>query len=313
MSETVPEVKAAAVPLARSEKKRNSLKAKQTQLAWLLLLPTLAIVAAVALYPLIQAVYQSLTNAHFNSSTPTRFIGLRNYTDLLQDTQFRSSIWIAIKFAIVTVIFESMLGMIVALVVNSNFRGRGLTRAAMLIPWAIITVVSAQMWKFMFSQTSGVFNDILVRLHIISNPVAFLAQNNTAFWSICAIDIWKTTPFVALLLLAGLQVIPGDVYEASHVDGASALQTFWRITLPLLRPAIAVTLIFRTLDALRVFDLFYVAEGTRPDTETMAIYNYDNLVSFGQFGYGSAISVAIFVIIALFVITYVSLIKVEQS
>ncbi|MGI8967903.1 MAG: carbohydrate ABC transporter permease [Chloroflexota bacterium] len=292
-----------------------------------MLTPTLIVVAIIAVWPLIQVVYQSLTDARFNSPTPTSFVGLRNYSDLLKDIAFRDSVWIAVKFAIVTVIFEFILGLIVALVVNSNFRGRGLTRAAMLIPWAVITVVSAQMWKFMFNQTSGVVNDLLyfrigglintflpASHHILTgNGQAWLAQNSTSFWSVCAVDIWKTTPFVALLLLAGLQVIPGDVYEAARVDGAAAVQAFFRITLPLLRPAILVVLIFRTLDSLRVFDVFYVLEGTNPTTQTMAIYNYSNLVSFGDYGYGSTISVAIFIIIALFVIAYVTFLKVETT
>lgn len=278
-----------------------------------MVLPTLAVVAFVAAYPLAQTIYQSFTNAQFNSATPTQLVGLKNYANLLNDVAFRNSVWLAVKFAIVTVIAEFILGLIVAQVVNSNFRGRGLTRATMLVPWAMITVVSAQMWKFMYSQTSGVFNDILMRAHIISSPVAWIAQPNTVFWSMCAVDIWKTTPWVALLLLAGLQVIPGDVYEAANVDGANGLQRFFLITLPLLRPAILVTLIFRTLDALRVFDLPFVLTGGQISTQTMAVYNYQNLIPFGDYGYGSAISVAIFIILAIFVVLYVTVLKVDEQ
>jgi trehalose/maltose transport system permease protein len=309
-TETRVERPAVAAPRKRTT---TNLQARQARLAWILLAPTLLGIVIVALYPLIQTVYQSFTNAAFNSPTPTQFIGLKNYQNLISDTIFWNSVWHAIEFAIVTVIFEFVLGMIIALVVNSNFPGRGLTRTAMLIPWAIITVVSAQMWKFMFSQTSGVVNDILMRAHIISSPQAWLAQQGTNFLAVCAVDIWKTTPFVALLLLAGLQVISPDIYEAARVDGANALQQFWGITLPLLRPAILVTLIFRTLDALRVFDVFYVMQGVNPSTITMAIYNYQNLIPFGDYGYGSAISVAIFLIIGIFVVGYVTFLKVEQT
>lgn len=309
---TVPEVRPAAVPAA-GRGRTTTLQRRQARLAWFMLTPTLLIVAAIALWPLLQTIYQSFTDAAFNSPTPTKFIGLKNYSDLLTDPQWWGSVIVAIKFTIVTVIFEFILGMVIALVVNSNFRGRGLTRAIMLIPWAMITVVSAQMWKFMYNQIFGVVNDILTRAHIISSNIAWLAQSNTAFPAVCAVDIWKTTPFVALLLLAGLQVIPGDVYEAAKVDGAGSVQQFLRITLPLLRPAILVTLIFRTLDALRVFDVFYVLEGNRLDTQTMAIYAYQNLIPFGDFGYGAAISVAIFIIIAIFVVLYVTFLKVEQT
>jgi trehalose/maltose transport system permease protein len=152
----------------------------------------------------------------------------------------------------------------------------------------------------------------LGRLHIASNQ-AWLAQPNTVLGSMCAVDIWKTTPFVALLLLAGLQVIPGDLYEAANVDGASKIQSFMRITLPLLRPAILVTLIFRTLDALRVFDLPFVLSSVGPQTQTMAVYNYQNLIPFGDFGYGTAVSVAVFLILAVFVVAYVTFLKVEQT
>jgi trehalose/maltose transport system permease protein len=196
--------------------------------------------------------------------------------------------------------------MIIALVVNSSFKGRGAMRAVMLVPWAIPTVVAAQMWKWMFDDVYGVINDAGVRLHILSHSHAWISEPSTALASVCAVDIWKTTPFVALLLLAGLQVIPSDLYEAASVDGASKLQQFWRITLPLLLPAILVALIFRTLDALRVFDVFYVFFGNRPDTQTMAIYAQSTIVGDGHVGYGSAISVAIFLIIAVFVIIYVT-------
>ena len=287
---------------------------RQTRLGWLLLLPALAVVAFVAIYPLGKTVYQSFTNQEFLAGIePTKWVGLQNYRDLWHDTIFRQSVWETIKFTLITVSFEFVLGMIIALVVNSNFKGRGAMRAAMLVPWAIPTVVAAQMWKWMFDDVFGVINDAGVRLHILNHSVAWISQPSTALAAVSAVDIWKTTPFVALLLLAGLQVIPRDLYEAADVDGASKWQQFWRITLPLLRPAILVTLIFRTLDALRVFDVFYVFYGNRPDTQTMAIYAQSTIVSDGHVGYGSAISVAIFLIIGLFVVIYVTFMRVTEE
>ncbi len=301
-----PETSAAA-----TKHSRTALQTKQMQLAWLLMLPTVAVIVLVAAYPLGRTVYDSFTDATFGQAT--HFIGWTNYYNLWNDSAFRDAVAETFKFSVITVIFEFLLGLGIALVVNSNFRGRGAMRAAMLVPWAIITVVNAQMWKLMYNDTYGVFNDMLQKLHLISSPIAFTAEPSTSLWAVCAIDIWKTTPFVALLLLAGLQVIPTDIYEAAEVDGASKIQQFLSITLPLLRPAILVTLIFRTMDALRVFDVFYVIFGSRPDTMTMAIYDQQNIVDFGNVGYGASISVAIFIILGIIIVGYIKAFPLEQS
>jgi trehalose/maltose transport system permease protein len=300
------------VPTGR-RRRGTKLQRRQTRLAWTLLLPSLAVVSLVALYPLGKTIYQSFTNEEFLALTPTEWVGLQNYKDLWHDTLFRDSIWTTVKFTLITVTFEFALGLAIALTVNSKFKGRGLMRAVMLVPWAIPTVVAAQMWKWMLDDTFGVVNDAAVRLHLLDKPQAWISDPSTALGAVCAVDVWKTTPFVALLLLAGLQVIPNDVYEAARVDGASALQQFWKITLPLLKPAILVALIFRTLDALRVFDVFYVFFGSRVDTQTMAIYNQNTIVAFGDVGYGAAISVGIFLIIGLFVVIYTTFMRVQQQ
>ena len=306
-------------PTARSlptgrRRRSTRLQRKQARLAWLMLAPALAVVAFVALYPLGRTIYQSFTNEQFlGGLEPVRFVGLQNYRDLLHDTIFRDSIVVTVKFTVITVFFEFVLGMIIALVVNSGFKGRGAMRAVMLVPWAIPTVIAAQMWKWMYDDVFGPINDAGVRLHVLDHSVAWISQPNTALWAVSAVDIWKTTPFVALILLSGLQVIPNELYEAGDVDGVSKWHQFWRITLPLLRPAILVALIFRTLDALRVFDVFYVFFGSRLDTQTMAIYDQNTIVAVGDVGYGAAISVAIFLIIAMFVVVYVTVMRVEQQ
>jgi trehalose/maltose transport system permease protein len=286
-------------------RKSTKLRRRQTRLAWLLLVPSLAVVVVVALYPLGRTVFQSFTDEQFLGLEPASWIGLQNYQDLWNDTIFRDSVWTTLKFTVITVAFEFVLGLAIALIVNSSFKGRGVMRAVMLVPWAIPTVVAAQMWKSML-QSNGVISDAGVRLHILSEPHAWIADPSTALAAVCAVDIWKTTPFVALLLLAGLQVIPNDLYEAAEVDGANPLQQFWKITLPLLAPAIFVTLIFRTLDALRVFDVFYVFFGNRLGTQSMAIYAQATIVSDGYVGYGAAVSMAIFLVIALFVVIYLT-------
>ena len=314
MSQAVNTSEAARVAAAQKRGGTLSLTRSQTRLAWLLLAPTLAVVAFVALYPLLQTIWQSFTDARLASGREPQFVGLRNYERLIGDQTFLNSIAVTVQFTVLTIIFEFILGLIIAMVINSNFRGRGAMRAAMLVPWAIPTVISAQMWKWMYHDVYGVINDLLVnKLHLLQQNVAFLAESSTAIPAISAVDIWKTTPFVALLLLAGLQVIPHDVYEAARVDGANPLQQFFQITLPLLRPAILVTLIFRTLDALRVFDVFYVMFGATPNTQTMAIYNQQTIVAFSRLGYGATISIAIFLIIAVFVVVYVTFFKVEQQ
>ena len=304
----------ATAPRRRVRRKRSSgLQRKQTRLAWLMLTPALLVVAFVAFYPLGQTIYQSFTDQQFLAFEPTKWVGLANYRRLIHDDAFRHSITVTVKFTLITVSFEFVLGLIIALVVNSHFKGRGVMRAIMLVPWAILTVVAAKMWLWMLDDTNGVVNDLGMRTHILSHPHAWIAESSTQLAAVSAVDIWKTTPFVALLLLAGMQVIPNDLYEAASVDGANQLQQFWRITLPLLRPAILVVLIFRTLDALRVFDVFQVFFGYRLGAQTMAVYDQSVITQDGHVGYGSAVSVAIFLIISLFVVIYVTFVRVSEQ
>jgi trehalose/maltose transport system permease protein len=296
-----------------------TLQDRQVRLAWLMLVPALLVLVFVALYPLARTIYSSFTNEQFLGSG-TKFVGFENYYNIFTNNvnggypDFFAAIGTTLKFAVWSVLIEFVLGLGIALVLNSQFKGRGAMRAAMLVPWAIPTVVSSQMWKWMLDDTFGVVNDFLVKLHVLKAPgQAWLEDPSTALASTIAVDVWKTTPFVALLLLAGLQVIPTDIYEAASVDGATGFQKLWRITLPLLRPAIAVTLIFRTLDAIRVFDIFNVFFGNRADTQTMATTIQNTIVTGNQVGYGAALSVVMFVIIAVFVVVYTSVFKVEQQ
>lgn len=221
-----------------------------------------------------------------------------------RDGDFVNSVGNTMYFTFFSVTLELILGLFIALVVNSKFPGRGLLRTAMLVPWAIPTVVSARLWETMLrDNSSGVINNFLMTTGILSSPEAWLANPALQLPALIAVDVWKTTPFIALILLAGLQVIPSDVYEAADVDGASKFRQFWNITLPLLRPTIAVALVFRTVDALRAFDVFQVLLGRQK--LSMATYNYEMLVSNQQFGYASAVGVVIFILILIFTIVYV--------
>ncbi len=228
------------------------------------------------------------------------------------DRDFIESIWTTILFTIVSVSLELLIGLFIALTVNSQFKGRGLMRAVMLVPWAIPTAISARLWENMLKSTSaGVVNKILLDLRLISEPQAWLAIPELQIPSAIMVDVWKTAPFMALLLLAGLQIISRELYEAASVDGANPVQQFFRITLPLLRPTIAVALVFRTLDALRVFDLFNVLFSRQQ--LTMATYNYEMLVGSQKDGYASAISIIIFFLISIFAFLYVRMLNVETE
>ncbi|MCI0712204.1 MAG: ABC transporter permease subunit, partial [Chloroflexi bacterium] len=230
-----------------------------------------------------------------------------------KDPEFINSFVNTIRFTLTSVVVELIIGMIIALVVNSNFAGRGIMRAAMLVPWSIPTVVAATLWQVMLRpDNTGIINTFMMDTGMLDRPQQWLTDLGPWMNSIIAVDVWKTSPFMALLILAGLQTIPGDLYEAASVDGANRLRQFFSITVPLLRPTIAVALIFRTLDALRAFDVFQVLlDPTRP---SMATYNYSTMVD-GQreVGYASAVGVLIFIFILIFTILYVRFVGIESN
>jgi trehalose/maltose transport system permease protein len=277
---------------------------RQRRLAWFLIVPAVFVVFMVIGYPLIQVLVYSVLKYKLDGVTPPSFVGLSNYLFILSDPDFWLAVQNTLIFSVFSVTLECVLGLTVALVANSNFKGRSILRVAILIPWAIPTVVSSKIWAWMFNDIYGVVNVLLINFHLIPQKIAFLATPATALPVIIAVDVWKTTPFMALLLLAGLGLIPGDLYEAAAIDGASKIRQFFSLTLPLIMPTLLVALIFRTLDALRVFDIFYVMVGGQGNMATMAIYNQQWLVSFLDAGTGSAASVIILVIIMAFVVLY---------
>lgn len=277
--------------------------------AWLFLLPTLLILAAVAGWPLGRTIVLGFTDARLGDLGAGRWVGLDNFVLLATDPDWWHSVRNTLVFTVASVSLELVLGMVIALVLDVSFLGRGAVRAAVLVPWAVPTVVSAQMWRWMYNDTFGVVNDLLLRLGLIDRPVAWLADDRTALAAVIATDVWKATPFMALLLLAGLQTIPGELYQAASVDGAGALRRFFSITLPLLKPAMAVALIFRTLDALRAFDLIYVMTSNARGTATMSVYARQQLIDFQDAGYGSAVCFVIFVIIGMASVLYIALLR----
>ncbi len=268
------------------------------RLGWLFVSPALGIIALVAIFPLGWTLWESL---HLHDlRMPWRgqpFIGLANYEEALREPRFWEALGHTVFFAVTSIGLELLLGLFLALAMNESFRGRGLVRAAVLVPWAIPTVVAALLWRFMFESDAGIANAVLVNVGVLEQPIVWFI-GATAWIPVILADVWKTTPFVALLLLAGLQNIDQALYEAAAVDGAGPWWRLSHITIPLLRPAIMVTLIFRTLDAFRVFDLIYVLTGGGPGTATepVSLYAFNALLQNLRFGYGSALSVIVFVI-----------------
>jgi trehalose/maltose transport system permease protein len=297
----------------RSARDTSWLTTSRTRSAWLFLAPMLAIIAMVAGWPLLRTIWLSFTDANTLKLDRAKWIGLDNFLTR-QDGHWYGVLadpvwWRAVKntlwFTVFSVSIETILGFGIALVLNQAFRGRGLVRAAILIPWAIPTVVSAKMWGWMLNDQYGIINHALLGLGIIDSPIAWTADPQLLMTSVVLVDIWKTTPFMALLILAALQMLPKECYEAAQLDGVHPVKVFWRVTLPLVRPALMVAVIFRAIDAIRIFDLIYVLTGTNERSMTMSIYARQQLFEFNQAGYGSAASTLLFLIIALLTIGFV--------
>ncbi|HEY1382611.1 MAG TPA: sugar ABC transporter permease [Dongiaceae bacterium] len=277
----------------------QTLEQQRTRIAWLFVAPMLVAVALVAAWPLARTIAFSFTDAYLSDLENWQFLGFANYVALSADPLWWQAVGTTLAFAVVSVGLETLLGLAVALTLNAHMPGRGLLRAAVLIPWAIPTVISAKMWGWMLHDLYGVVNAALLKLKLIDAPWAWLADPKLAFVSVVAVDVWKATPFMTLLILAALQVLPKEIYQAGKVDGASPVRMFLRVTLPLIRPALVVAIIFRGLDALRVFDVIYVLTGNNPATTTMSVYARQQLVDFQNVGYGSAAATSLFLIVAI--------------
>jgi trehalose/maltose transport system permease protein len=276
-----------------------SLAARRRRSAWLFLAPMLLVLAGVAVWPLLRTVAFSFNDAYLSDLAGWQFVGLSNYQYLAQDPRWWRAVGNTVIFTVVSVGLETLLGLVIALTLNAHLPGRGLLRAAVLIPWAIPTVVSAKMWAWMLNDLYGVVNAVLLALGLIGEPWAWLGDPVLSMAAVIAVDVWKATPFVALLALAALQVVPQQLYEAARIDGAGAVRIFFSITLPLIRPALLVAVIFRGLDALRVFDVVYVLTGNSAATATMSVYARQQLVEFQDVGYGSAAATFLFLVVAL--------------
>ena len=259
---------------ARARSLRERYDAGSGLLPYGLVAPTLIVIALVAVYPILDAIRISFLANPLVPSGST-FVGLQNYSQVLSDKQFQGSIGITVLFSVFSVTLETILGLFIALLINQTFPGRGLVRAAILIPWAFPTIVSGRIWQLMYNDQIGILTYFLQAIHLLKPGVTILQTTNGILFASVFTDVWKTTPFMALLILAGLQLIPADLYEAASVDGSTRWQQFWTITLPLLKNSLLIALLFRTLDAIRVFDLFYILGGTQ--VFTMASYSYNRM------------------------------------
>lgn len=281
---------------------------------YFLVAPTLIIIALVAVYPIIDSIYLSFF-ANPLSPAGSAAVGLANYATVLGDPAFKSSVGVTFIFSIVSVALETVLGFGVALLMNKTFPGRGLVRTTILIPFAFPTIVSASIWFSMFDAQNGVLTYLMQVTHILAPGDSLLRTPTGIVIASIIIDVWKTTPFMSLLILAGLQIIPSELYEAAGVDGSNRWQQFWTITLPLLRSALLIALLFRLLDALRAFDLFYLLSGGGRQVQTMALYSYANMFQGSNldFAPGVAAAVILFIICAIVGLVIVSASRLSQN
>ena len=301
-----------APPAQNQGKTPKSLNAGQGRRGLLLVAPTLVFLAVIIIYPVIQAIIDSFKKDQGLDRSTGLFVqggaaGISNYTHwILQrcgdqscppgtlGNQFYDALWVTLFFTVVSVVVEIVLGMWFATIMNRNFKGRGLVRAAILIPWAIPTAVTAKLWLFIFA-FEGIGNKLF------NTTVLWTGSEWPARWAVIIADVWKTTPFMALLILAGLQMIPAEVYEAAKVDGASAWQRFRMITLPLVKPALMVAILFRTLDALRMFDLPYILTGGANNTTTLSILVINQI----RQGFNAAAALSTITFIIIFLVAFI--------
>ena len=286
-------------------KKRMTDRAKaERKLAWMLCAPAVIAMLLVTGWPIAYALYLSFQRFDLRFPDEKEFVGLANYGDVLSSTTWWSDVWTTLLITVISVSIELVLGMAIALVMHRAIFGRGPVRAAILIPYGIITVVAAFSWKYAFDPTSG----FVAGLPLISDTAQPLNTKGGSLLVIILAEVWKTTPFMALLLLAGLALVPDELHEAAKVDGASTVQRFFRITIPLMKPAILVALLFRTLDAFRIFDNIYIIQpGGALGTESVSILGYNITINRVNVGLGSAVSILIFICVIIIAVVFVKL------
>ena len=289
----------ATIQGAPPQQRQRSRGLSEKKLAFTMVSPSMLLIALVAAYPILYGIWLSLHEYSVRVAGLSRWAGLSNYTEALGNSEFWSAMGTTLVFTAVSVTLEFLLGLAMAMAMHAAFRGQGILRTVILIPWSLLTVVTGFMWRSIFESPQGLVNTIL------GTDTVWLGQKPDALIVIIIADVWKTAPFMALLILAGLQTIPGEIYEAAKVDGAKAWQRFTKITMPLLVPAILVALIFRTLDALRIFDLPYVLTKGAHGTTTLSLIAQQTFAENRIYGLGAAYSVLTFIVVMIVSFTYI--------
>jgi multiple sugar transport system permease protein len=298
--------------------KRKNLQSSDKRSGYLMLLPAGIIVFGITIFPILYSAYMSVNNVNLTlNGFHMTFSGAENYETLVHSSVFWHSVWFTTYYAIVTVIVELVLGMLIALAINNVRRMQNISMVVMLIPWALITVVSAQMWLYIYNGVYGVLNYILQSIHLISDPNTWLGSPLSAVIAMMVADVWKTTPFVVIILLGGLQMISHEYFEAAFMDGANRWQVFWKVTFPLVRSSIALAALFRILQAFGVFDLPFVLTNGGPgdSTESLAILGEKALFQNLHFGVGAAIAVSTVLIVLILSLIFLTAFRslVEES
>lgn len=281
--------------------KLNSIRQREQLTGWLLSLPALIILILVFAYPIGRAFWLSLFTENLGTQLEPIFTGLENYARMFGDGRFWNSLGNTAIFTFFSLLLELLFGIIIALVLDQQFRARGIVRTIGILPWALPTAVMGLAWEWIFNDQYGVVNDILRGLGVIESGITWLGDPGRAMFALILADVWKTTPFIAVILLAGLQAIPQDLYEARSIDGANPIQNFFQITLPLITPQMIIALLFRFAQAFGIFELVTVMTGGGPagSTETVSLYIYDTVMRYLDFGYGAALIVITFLILII--------------
>jgi len=288
----------------------------RTELGIVLIVPSVLLIALVSVYPFIRTLWNSLHSIRLNVPAMGQpFVGFKNYVTLFGTERFLNSIMLTFLFAITFVALQLVLGLAIAQVLNMKFKLRALVRAAILIPWAMALVITAILWQWMYNAVFGVINAMFVGIGVLKSPIDFLGVSGlSAYFSVMAVELWQNTPFMAIILLAGLQGIPTELYEAAKIDGAGRWVALWRITIPQLKHAVLVALLFRSIDAIRAFDLLFVLTqgGPGTSTEVASLYSYKLLFTFLDFGRGSASAMVMAVITIALAVVYIKVISTKD-
>ena len=311
------EVTNISTPLSRpSSRRRWGYATRERWLAWGLIVPAFIVVFALIFMPIVRAFWMSLHTIDLKRPALGQpFVGVANYLDIFHDGYFWASVARTTYFMVASIAVEMVIGVAVALLLNQNFKGRAILRAIILIPWALPITIDAIMWKWILNANYGAFNSLLWQLGLIDSYRAWLSHPFGALNMVILADVWKVTPLVVLLTLAALQTIPPNLYEAAVVDGANRWYSFWKITLPLLRPTLAIVLVIRTMDAFKVFDIIYIMTSGGPSdgTKVIAYYTYLEAFSYLRFGRGAALAYLMTFFIAIMAFIYIKLVSRETE